>query len=195
MTECDNWIGFAFCVAFVENCRPTTSSSSHYSSQLPYPLYLSFESEQMEETFDMPLRLDLNKADGSNTEHLWLIYISRPHCHFVTTGATVTFKAHPDVQLKTWGFRMVFEHDISSSFELETNEVQQQGYIYWDHVQEHSSSKRPEVQLPYNWYVTEEEEKSKILLRYNWHVTEEEEIESSEVNVKESHLSNMGLTT
>jgi hypothetical protein len=113
----------------------------------------------------------------------------------VTTGATVTFKAHPDVQLKTWGFRMVFEHDISSSFELETNEVQQQGYIYWDRVEEHSSSKRPEVQLPYNWYVTEEEEKSKILLRYNWHVTEEEEIESSEVNVKESHLSNMGLTT
>ncbi|XP_045804596.1 TMV resistance protein N-like isoform X1 [Trifolium pratense] len=198
MTEFDNWLGFAFCVAFVENCRPATSSSSQYSfsSQLPYPLYLSFESEQMEETFDMPLRLDLNKADGLNTEHLWLIYISRPHCHFVATGAAVTFKAHPDVELKTWGFRMIFEHDISSSFELGTDEVhQQQGYIHVDHVHERSSSKRPEVQLPYNWYVTEEEEKSKILLRYNWHVTEEEEIESREVNVKESRLSNMGLTT
>jgi hypothetical protein len=147
----------------------------------------------------MPLRLDLNnlnKADGSNTDHLWVIYISRPHCHFVTTGATtVTFKAHPDVQLKTWGFRMVFEHDISSSFDLETDEVHQQGYIHLNHVHERSSSKRPEVQLPYNWYVTEEEEKSKILLRYNWHVTEEEEVESSEVNLKENHLSNMGLTT
>jgi hypothetical protein len=92
---------------------------------VPYPLYLSFESEQMEETFDMLLWLDLNKADGSNTEHLWLIYISRPHCHFVTTGATVTFKAHPDAQLKIWGFCMVFEHDFSSSFELETDEVRQ----------------------------------------------------------------------
>ncbi|WJX73732.1 hypothetical protein P8452_57481 [Trifolium repens] len=156
MTEFDNWLGFAFCVAFVENCPPTTSSSSHYSfsSQLPYPLYLSFESEQMEETFNMLLRLNLNMSDGSNTEHPWLIYISRPHCHFVTTGATVTFKAHPDVQLKTWGFRMVFEHDISSSFELETDEVRQQGYIHMNQVHERS-----------------------------------------ELNVKESHLSNMGLIT
>ncbi|MCI36191.1 TIR-NBS-LRR type disease resistance protein, partial [Trifolium medium] len=104
----------------------------------------------MEETFDMPLQLDLNKAEGSNTGHIWLIYISRPHCHFVTTGAMVTFKAHPDVELKTWGLRMVFEHDIYSSFELGTDEVHQPGYLHLNHVHEHSSSKRPEVQLPYN---------------------------------------------
>jgi len=195
--EFENWLGFAFCVAFVENCRPATSGSSHYSlsSQLPYPLYLSFESEQSEETFDMPLRLDLNKVDGSNTQHIWLIYISRPHCHFVTTGAQITFKAHPDVELKTWGLRMVFEHEISSSFKLGTNDVQLPNYLHLNHVYESSSSRRPEVQLPYNWYVAEEEEKSKILLRYNWQVTEEEENENGELNVKQNHLLDMGLTT
>ncbi|CAI8604031.1 unnamed protein product [Vicia faba] len=196
----DNWIGFAFGVAFVENCRPATSGSSHcsLSSQLPYPLYLSFESEQTEETFDMPLRLDLNKVDGSNTEHIWLIYISRPHCHFVTTGARITFKAHPDVELKTWGLRMVFKHDISNSFELGTNEIHQQGgYLHLDYVYESSSRRSPEVQLPYNWNVTKEErvteEESKMQLRYNWHVTEEDENENREVNVKQNHLLNMGL--
>ncbi|XP_058770105.1 disease resistance protein RPV1-like [Vicia villosa] len=226
--EFDNWLGFAFGVAFVENCRPATSGSSHYSlsSQLPYPLYLSFESEQTEETFDMPLRLDLSKVDGSNTEHLWLIYISRPHCHFLTTGARITFKAHPNVKLKTWGLRMVFEHDISSSSELWTNEIHQQGGFHLDHVYESSSSRSPEVQLrykwyiteekskmqdrywyiteeeekskmqlPYNWYITEEEEKFKMQLRYNWHVTKEDENENREVNMKQNHLSNMGLNT
>lgn len=185
-------------MAFVENCRPATSGSSHYSlsSQLPYPLYLSFESEQTEETFDMPLRLDLNKVDNSNTEHLWLIYISTPHCHFVTTGAQIKFKAHPDVELKTWGLCMVFEHDISSSFESGTNEIHQEGgYLHLDHVYESSSSRSPEVQLPYNWYITEKEEKSKMQLRYNWHVTKEDENENREVNTKQNHLSNMGLNT
>ena len=99
------------------------------------------------------------------------------------------------MELKTWGLHMVFEHDIASSFELKTNEVHQKDYIHLDHVHESSSSKRPEVQLPYNWYVTEEEEKSKILLRYNWHVTEEEENENSELNVKQNQLLDMGLTT
>ncbi|KAK2424034.1 disease resistance protein RPV1 [Trifolium repens] len=71
--EYDNWIGFIFCVAFVGNCGSTSFGSSQYSfsSQLPHPLYLSFESEHMEETFDIPLRLDLNKGDGSIAEHLW----------------------------------------------------------------------------------------------------------------------------
>ncbi|MCH81798.1 TIR-NBS-LRR type disease resistance protein [Trifolium medium] len=89
---------------------------------------------------------------------------------------------------------MVFEHDIASSFELGTDEVHQQGYLHLNHVHESSSSTGPEVQIPYNWYVTEEEKNSKIQLRYNWHVTEEEEVESCEVNVKENHLSNMSLT-
>jgi hypothetical protein len=183
-------------VAFVENCHPTTSSSSHYSSQLPYTLYLSFENEQMEETFDMPLRLDLNKADGSNTKHLWLIYISRPHCHFVTTGSQITFKAHAGLVIKQWGLRMVMKHEIDdySPFDKGTNGVHKQYYSYkWTALE--CSSSRPEIQLPYNWYEAKEEIKPKVQLRYNWHVTEGEENENREVNVKQSHLSHMGLTT
>ncbi|AES66931.1 transmembrane protein, putative [Medicago truncatula] len=164
----NNWLGFAFCVVFMENC----------GSNISYPLYLSFESEHMEETFDIPLRLDPNTVDGSNSEHLWLICISRPHCHFVTTEAHITFKAHPDVELKRWGLRMVLENDISNPFKLRTDEFCRQGYLQLDHVHVSSRSKRPEVQL-----------------RYNWHVTEEEENESREVNLKKNHLSDMGLTT
>ncbi|KEH38848.1 putative TIR domain, winged helix-turn-helix DNA-binding domain-containing protein [Medicago truncatula] len=185
----DNWLGFAFCVAFVENCCPSTPASS----QLPYPLYLSFESEQTEETFDIPIQLDLINVDGSNAEYIWLIYISRPHCHFVTTGAQITFKAHPGLELKTWGLHMVFEHDIYSSFELNTNEVHQNDYIQLDHVHECSSSKRPEVQLPYDWY--EAEVKPKVRFCYNWYVTEEEENENREVNGKQSYLLVTGLPT
>ncbi|MCH95972.1 TIR-NBS-LRR type disease resistance protein, partial [Trifolium medium] len=159
--------------------------------KLPYPLYLSFESEHIEETFDIPLRLNLSKVDGSNAaKHLWIIYISRPHCHFVTTGAHITFKAHPDVKLNLWGLRKVLEHEISR-----IDEVHRQDYLWLDHVDESSSSSRPEIQLPYNWYVSEEELKPKIQLHYNWHVTEEEEIENREVNVKQNHLSDMGLTS
>jgi hypothetical protein len=186
MTDFDKWLGFAFCVAFAENCRPTTSG---------YPLYLSFVSEQMEETFDIPIRSDLNNIYGSDAEHLWLIYISRPHCHFVTTGAQITFKAHPGLVIKQWGLRMVMKHDIDnySSFDLWTNGVHQQDYLGLDHV--HESSSKPEIQLSYNWYVAEEELKPKVQLRYNWHVTEEEEKENREANVKLSHLSDIGLTT
>jgi len=142
LNEFDNWLGFAFCVAFMKNGYPTTFGSSHYSSssQWPYPLHLSFESEQMKETFDMPLRLVPNKVDGSNFKHLWLIYISRPHCHFVTTGAHITFKANPDVELKTWGLRVIFEHEISSSFKLGRDEVHQEGFFHLVHVHHSSSS-------------------------------------------------------
>ncbi|PNY10412.1 disease resistance protein (TIR-NBS-LRR class), partial [Trifolium pratense] len=187
MTEFDDWLGFAFCVAFVENYRPTTSG---------YSLYLSFASEQTEETFDIPIRLDLNDVDGSDEEHLWLIYISRTHCHFVTTGAQITFKAHPGLLIKQWGLRMVMKHDIDdySPFDSWTNGVHQQDYLGLDHAHE-SSSCRPEIQLPYNWYEAEEEMKPKVQLRYNWHVSEEEEYENREANVEQSHLSDMGLIT
>ncbi|PNY02794.1 TIR-NBS-LRR resistance protein, partial [Trifolium pratense] len=175
----------------------STTSGSHYpfSSQLPYPLYLSFESEQMEETFDIPIRLDRNDVDGSDAEYLWLIYISRSHCHFVTTGAQITFKAHPGLVITQWGLRMVMEHDIIDPFDLWINGVHKQEYLGLDHVHESSSSSRPEIQFPYNWYEAVEEIKPKVQLRYNWHVTEDEEIENREVNVKQSHLSDMGLTT
>jgi hypothetical protein len=183
-------------VAFVGNCGSTSFGSSHYSfsSHLPHPLYLSFESEHMEETFDIPLRLDLNKGDGSIAEHLWLIYISRPHCHFVTTGAQITFKAHPDLELKKWGFKMVFEQDFSGPFELVIDDVRQRCYLDLDHVDESSSRRKHEIQLPYNWYVAEEDIKPKIQLRYNWHVTEEEEIENAELDNKVNQLLKMHRT-
>ncbi|KAK2369851.1 disease resistance protein RPV1 [Trifolium repens] len=201
VNEFGNWLGFSFCVTFVEFHSTTYGSHYPFSSQLPYPLYLSFESEQMEETFEIPIRLDLNVVDGSNAEHLWLIYISRPHCHFVTTGAQITFKAHPGLVITRWGLRMVMEHDIDDNipFDSWTKGVHKQDYLGLDHVHESSSSSssssRPEIQLPYNWYEAEEKIKPKVQLRYNWHVTEEEENENREVNVKQSHLSDMGLTT
>jgi hypothetical protein len=183
-------------VAFVGNCGSTSFGSSQYSfsSQVPHPLYLSFESEHMEETFDIPLRLDLNKGDGSIAEHLWLIYISRPHCHFVTTGAQITFKAHPDLELKKWGFQMVFEQDISGPFKLGIDDVRQRCYLDLGHVDESSSRRKHEIQLPYNWYVDEKDIKPKIQLRYNWHVTEEEEIENAELDNKVNQLLKMHRT-
>ncbi|KAK2424031.1 disease resistance protein RUN1 [Trifolium repens] len=198
VNEFGNWLGFSFCVTFVEYHSTTYGSHYPFSSQLPYPLYLSFESEKMEETFDIPIRLDLNVVDGSNAEHLWLIYISRPHCHFVTTGAQITFKAHPGLVITRWGLRMVMEHDIDDNipFDSWTKGVHKQEYLGLVHVHESSSSSsRPEIQLPYNWYEAEEKIKPKVQLRYNWHATEEEENENREVNVKQSHLSDMGLTT
>ncbi|CAJ2660038.1 unnamed protein product [Trifolium pratense] len=195
VNEFDNWLGFSFCVTFVEFHSTTSGSHYPFSSQLPYPLYLSFESEQMEETFDIPIRLDRNDVDGSDAEYLWLIYISRSHCHFVTTGAQITFKAHPGLVITQWGLRMVMEHDIIDPFDLWINGVHKQEYLGLDHVHESSSSSRPEIQFPYNWYEAVEEIKPKVQLRYNWHVTEDEEIENREVNVKQSHLSDMGLTT
>ncbi|GAU26630.1 hypothetical protein TSUD_102380 [Trifolium subterraneum] len=125
------------------------------------------------------------------------IVVPGPHCHFVTTGAQITFKAHPGLVIKQWGLRMVMKHDIDdySPFDSWTNGVHKQDYLGLNHVHECSSSSRPQIQLPYNWCVAEEEIKPKIQLRYNWHVTEEEENENREVNVKQSHLSDMGLTT
>jgi hypothetical protein len=95
--------GFAFCVAFeVHNCPANSGSpQDSFSSALPHPFYLSFESEHTEERFDMPLSLEMNKIDGS--KHLWLIYISEEHCHFLKTGAHITFKACSGLVIKKWG--------------------------------------------------------------------------------------------
>jgi hypothetical protein len=93
---------------------------------------------------------------------------------------------------------MVMEHDIDDNipFDSWTKGVHKQEYLGLVHVHESSSSSsRPEIQLPYNWYEAEEKIKPKVQLRYNWHATEEEENENREVNVKQSHLSDMGLTT
>ncbi|KAI5412236.1 hypothetical protein KIW84_057050, partial [Lathyrus oleraceus] len=92
-----DWIGCVFGVVFE---GPKFGSSHHSDSWAQHCcLYLSFENEETEETFDIPIRLDLNSVALSNEKHTWLIYISRPHCHFVSTGATITFKAHRDLKL------------------------------------------------------------------------------------------------
>ncbi|KAK7324667.1 hypothetical protein VNO77_28409 [Canavalia gladiata] len=175
------WVGVAFCAAFGEQHYPIIFGSS-------YPFCLSFESEHMEESFQMPLHSELNKVDSSKAEHLWLIFISRPHCHFATTGATITFKAHPALEIKKWGFRMVFKEDAFNPYNIEAIQVDD---LLFDYAHESSSHSWPKIQLPYNWLLTEGVHESsscsdsRFQLPYNWFVTEEEEIENREVNVKE----------
>ncbi|XP_061358223.1 disease resistance protein RUN1-like isoform X2 [Gastrolobium bilobum] len=141
----DNWNGFAFCVAFeINNHIAMSGSPDWFSLSRPHPFYLSFESEFTEECFDMPLSLELNKIVGS--KYLWIIYISREHCHFVKTGARITFKARPGLMMKEWGLRMVVEEDA---------DAEEVPFVI-NNVKE--SSLCPEIQLPYNWLVTKEEE-------------------------------------
>jgi len=74
-------VGCLFYVNFeVNNCHEVSGSPhGSFSSPLPHPFYLSFESEYTKERFDMPLDLELNKVDGKN--YLWTIYISWEHSH------------------------------------------------------------------------------------------------------------------
>jgi len=170
--------GFAFCVAFeVSNLSANSASTQDsFASALPHPFYLSFESEHTEERFDMPLSLELHKVDGS--KYLWLIYISQEHCHFLKTGAHITFKAGPGLILKKWGLRKLIHEKmpysrstISEPF-MESDARQ----LVLDFVQETISNSGPKIQLPYNWLNTEEEE-----------------VENSQAKSKEIHLSNLGL--
>ncbi|XP_061353227.1 disease resistance protein RUN1-like [Gastrolobium bilobum] len=159
----DNWNGFAFCVAFeVNNHNAIAGSPDSSSLSRPHHFYLSFESEFTEECFDMPLSLELNKIDGS--KYLWIIYISREHCHFVKTGARITFKARPGLMMKQWGLRMVVTKYL----------FEQELHFVINNVEE--SSLCPEIQLPYNWLVTEEEE-----------------VENHVAKEKENKFSNLGL--
>ncbi|XP_029144333.1 TMV resistance protein N [Arachis hypogaea] len=191
----DNWIGFTFCVAFCVTDPSAITGSSHnrLSTSLPSPFYLSFESEQAEETFCMPCRLDFKGGSQppktQNLEHVWIIYISRPHCHFVKTGANITFKACPGIEMRKWGLRMVFKQDIeiiqrNSQYQLEISMfvcpseilLQDHGLVIEEVPESNNSSIGPKVQLPYNWYVTDEEEK-----------------ENLEAKSKEINLANIGL--
>lgn len=176
---------FAFCVAFEVNSRRKNSGSPHDSpvTPLPHPFYLSFESEHTEERFDMPLNLELDKTDGS--KHLWLIYISQEHCHFVKTGACITFKACPGLTIKKWGLRVVYywkaDGSRTASKEIIFDEVELAEYdrnhrLVFDHVEGRSGGSGPKIQLPYNWLVTEEEE-----------------AENYEAKSKENALSNLGI--
>ncbi|XP_058779817.1 disease resistance protein RPV1-like isoform X2 [Vicia villosa] len=176
--EFDKKFGFVFCVAFEVNNCPANSGSAQdsFSSALPHPLYLSFESEHTEECFVLPLSLELHKIDGSR--HLWLIYISQEHCHFLKTGAHITFKACPGLSIKKWGLRSLIKDQLSyhvPSFweHLPDTDAPQ---LFFDHVQKTSMKSGTKIQLPYNWLFTEEEV-----------------VENSGAKSKETALSNLGL--
>ncbi|XP_027928398.1 TMV resistance protein N-like isoform X3 [Vigna unguiculata] len=139
-------------------------SSSH-------PFYLSFESEDTEEYFDMPLNLERDKVVDSS-KHLWIIYISREHCHFVKTGSHISFKAHPSVKINAWGMRSIFREDVIYS-ELMLEEPR---HVKFDFVEKSSTNSGPKFQLPYNWLVTNEDE-----------------VENIDAKAKENNLSYAGL--
>ncbi|KAI5412237.1 hypothetical protein KIW84_057051 [Lathyrus oleraceus] len=175
--ELDKKFGFAFFVAFEVNKRSADfgSPQDSFSSALPHPLYLSFESEHTEERFDMPLSLELYKTDGS--KHLWLIYISQVHCHFLKTGAHITFKACPGLLIKKWGLRLVIKDLMKSVPSFEEHLPHTDGpQLFFDYVQKTSMKSETKIQLPYNWFVTEEEE-----------------VENSGAKSKEIDLSKLGL--
>ncbi|BAT92393.1 hypothetical protein VIGAN_07109900 [Vigna angularis var. angularis] len=156
--EDDDWIGFVFGVIFErKNGAVVARSSSH-------PFYLSFESEETEEYFDMQLNLERDKVDGS--KHLWVIYISRKHCHFVKTGAHISFKAHPSLEINAWGMKSMFRKD---SMFLER-------HVNFDFVEKSSTKSGPKFKLPYNWLVTDEDE-----------------VENIKAKAKENNLSYAGL--
>ena len=178
IVQCDtveNWIGFAFCVLFELNEGDAVARSPHCAFSSSHPFYLSFESEYTEEYFDMPLNLEMNQKYGS---HIWIIYISREHCHFVKTGAHITFKAHPSVNIKKWGLRRTLKEDIHDyeMFGTEGMFSSRRHRVQFDYVKKSHSDSGPKIQLPYNWYVTEEEE-----------------VENINAKAKEKNLSNAGL--
>ncbi|WVZ00977.1 hypothetical protein V8G54_027046 [Vigna mungo] len=168
----DNWIGFGFFVIF----RKITVGGSppHSSFSSLHPLYLSFESEYTEECFDMRLNLKRDQSYGS----IWIIYISREHCHFVKTGAHITFKAQPNVVINEWGMRPILKQDISDSKEQKYIKFSKlnHDHVDFEYVKKSNRGSGPKIQLPYNWYVTEEEQ-----------------VENIDAKAKENNLSNAGL--
>ena len=169
-----DWVGCLFYVKFEVNNRHKVSGSPHgsFSCPLPHPFYLSFESEYTEERFDMLLDLELNKDDEE--KYLWVIYISRKHCHFVKTGAHITFKARQGLIIKEWGLHAVPKKILEES--SWGNKVSLPLQIV--KLEERSSGIEPKIQLPYNWYVSDEDE-----------------VEMNQAKGKETNLSNLGLNT
>ncbi|KAK7324666.1 hypothetical protein VNO77_28408 [Canavalia gladiata] len=171
----DNWFGFVFSVEFEVKNLFTIFGSPHESSSspLPHPFYLSFESECVEKRFDMPLNLELDKIDGS--QHIWTIYISRQHCHFIETGAHITFKARPGLVVKKWGLRRIVKQEIRMLIR-ENRDPSREGNLLIGNVEKSSTNSGPKIQLPYNWLISEEDE-----------------VENLEAKAKENNLCNRGL--
>ncbi|WJX76705.1 hypothetical protein P8452_60092 [Trifolium repens] len=172
----DNCLGFLFIVTFELNNHLKQSSSS----SLPHPFYLSFESEYTEERFDMLLNLESNKVDG--LIYGWVIYISREHCHFVKTGAHITFKARQGLIIKQWGLRAMNKEDTKgSTMRVSVLIPSVEVLIPSENVkvkQRNTSSFEPKIQLPYNWFVSDKDE-----------------AERDEAKGKETELFNLGLLT
>ncbi|KAL2331603.1 hypothetical protein Fmac_019184 [Flemingia macrophylla] len=167
--EVDNWIGFVFSVLFEVNKHPEVSSSSHcsFSRSSQHPFYLSFESEFTEEYFDMALNLEVDTIDRST--HLWIIYISRQHCHFVKSGAHIAFKGHPHVKIIKWGISSIYREDIDDLKMMQQEQPfpHNRNDVNFDYVEKRSykesnSCSEPKIQIPYNWLVTDEDEAENI---------------------------------
>ncbi|XP_045798933.1 disease resistance protein RUN1-like isoform X1 [Trifolium pratense] len=174
----DVCLGFLFYVTFELNNHPVLSSSSHQSlsSSLPHPFYLSFESEYTEERFDMPLNLELNKIDGLN--YIWVIYISQEHCHFVKTGAHITFKARQGLIIKEWGLLPLTKINTEEGGEIEFDAPSLSLENVNIKQRSSGSSCMPKIQFPYNWFVSDKDE-----------------AERDEAKGKETDLFNLGLLT
>jgi hypothetical protein len=176
-----DWLGFLFFVTFELNNHDVLSSFPYQSHSLPpplpHPFYLSFESEYTEERFDMSLDLERNRVDGKN--YLWSIFISREHCHFVETGAQITFKARQGLIIKEWGLRVVTKIDIEGSKMRMSVHLPLQ---FIDNAEGSSS-------------VNDNNFETKIQLPYNWLVSNEDSIENDRTKGKETDLFNLGLFT
>ncbi|KAL2327746.1 hypothetical protein Fmac_021173 [Flemingia macrophylla] len=160
-----DWLGFAFYVVFRLN--NASKFSRHLlcpnSSPVPHSVYLSFESEHTEEYFNIPIDFESGKIVRSS--HHWVIYISQEHCHFVKTGAHITFKAQTDFEIIRWGLSSVFKGKAIGS-----------PLVGFDDVTIDMIKPGPKIRLPYNWLVTKKDE-----------------VEIIEAKTKEINLSNVGL--
>ena len=156
-------VGFYFSVQFEVRYPMPNSASSQQPFPLPYPFYLSFESEHTEERFDAPLNLERNMVDGR--KYLWTINISREHCHFVKTEAHITFKVRQGLIIREWGLCMLTKKYIDASdwsrLLLKRKGTVTRGtrlQIEEVGVSSNNNSIGPKFQLPYNWLVSTQED-------------------------------------
>jgi hypothetical protein len=127
----------------------------------------------------MPLNLERDMVDGKN--YLWTIYISQDHCHFVKTGAQITFKASQRLIMQEWGLHMLTKKDIEDSEEitLRNKDLSKcHPILVIDNVEESNHKFEPKIQLPYNWLLSDKDEAV-----------------INETKRKEIDLSNLGLLT
>ncbi|KAL2327763.1 hypothetical protein Fmac_021190 [Flemingia macrophylla] len=128
-------------------------------------------------------RLDLSPCKIVRSDYLWVIYISREHCHFVNTGAHISFKSQSGFKIITWGLHTVFQQDLYYLEEIGYGKKYKRDLLHtyepafaFDFVTNDMTDSGPKIRLPYNWLVTEKDENENI-----------------EAKTKENNLSNVGL--